>query len=375
MHKLKRTITAIAALVGTLVLTANSFAQAPEIIVVGKEEVKKPQPTVQVIERPAVVSFDGNGNGGPELNIVAGFYVMKPFWESNSAFTRSTSTTVAGNTTSTSSTFDFSYGCELAPRIFAEFIGESGLGVRIGWWQFDQRATQLNPVLAAAPAGSPTVFILANVGGLSNVSLGAGQAENYTLANRLVVSVWDFDVLGRLISNDRWDVIGGAGIRYTYMSQTLDNTRVRSGLAAGVINNQESHSRQFFNVGGPDIFAEGKHYLGGSRLAIYANGRAGILFGSHHVSSTSITTTATGPGAATTSTSISTTDRRNDVLPFLETELGVEWQGRGNGRLVPFLRVGVVGQAWFGAGSGGSSGGADANMGFFGGNFLAGVSY
>jgi len=288
------------------------------------------------------------------LTIGVGFYFVRPFWESNLAFTANTSSVVGGITSQTFQSRDFDYGTDLAPRLFLSYVGECcGLGARIAWWHYDQR-TQL---------GFTNNFVanqFTNVNGPGNTpgtqsnyspdgfgALTAGQSDVLTFKNRLVVDVWDFDVSQRFVANDCWNLTGGAGIRYNHIAQYYEGVGNRTGLPAGGISSREVYIRNFLNMAGPNLFLEGKGNLGSSGLAIYGNARGGFLFGTGQYTQTAISTFSPALGVRREDQ----IDRNTSGLPFAEAEIGLEWQARNTSRIQPFLRLGVVGQNWWGVGS------------------------
>jgi hypothetical protein len=382
---------------GTLLLaTGGTQAQQPpttgttQNIVV--QEIKK-TPAAQIMERPAgapAMVFDAPPaparDDGGGLSVGIGFYFIRPYWQTNQAFTQSTTTFDKNfNPTSTSQTQDFSYDLKLAPRIFAGYVGESGLGGRVSWWRYDQNVT------ASAvhgpddfPAPQTTIFA---PGIRSDSFFDPKERDALTLRNHLVVDVWDFDITKRLTRNDLWNVTGGAGIRYTYLSQYYDALQIQTGLPANQADNRAFHSRNLFNGAGPDVLVEAKRYLGRGAFALYGNARAGVLFGTGRQTTASVASfNVIFEGGMETDF---TQNNHNAPLPFLETEFGIEWQGGGRSAIQPFIRIGIAGQSWFGAGSAISGSGRGplagtgtanassigSNLGFFGGTVMAGINY
>lgn len=293
-----------------------------------------------------------------------GFYFVQPFWENNPAltFTRTV------GTTTTTSRHDFDYDYEFVPRVYLGFENEGGLGARVSWYRY-QQGTSFAAVNTSQPAGT-TVTIAGPFNVVNSVStaLAAGDQDLISVTNGVIVDVWDFDITQRIIDNECWDVVLGGGIRYAHLSQEYGGYQARSigGAAANLIAAISNSVN--FNGAGPDIFIEGRRYLGDGALALYANLRTGILFGTTH--RPRFAQTVAGNQVNFTNTDI----RNDDLLPFIDGEIGIEWAGEGNGSFQPVIRLGIVGQSWFGAGSA-TTANANENLGFFGLSVLAGANF
>jgi hypothetical protein len=319
----------------------------------------------------------------------AGIYFVQPTWEGNVAFTRLTTIPPVGlgQTIQNAQSTDFRFNTFVAPRLFAGYDNECGLGVRVSWWRFDQSAEHSFEVPFVA--GATTVVSGAgNVPGTSsNFSpvngflLNDGEKDVLAFRNRLVFDVWDFDVSQRF-GDDCWSLTVGAGIRYAYIEQTYDGIATRANqqfpaAPGGVINSREVHIRNLVNLAGPDLFLDGKRSIGNHGLAVYGNVRGGYLIG-HGSYTQSSSSTIAPPALGFIPVRSDQIDRNRAGLPFLEAELGLEWHGRAIGRVQPFVRVGIVSQSWFGLGNARSASGNSntlENFGFFGGTFLGGVSF
>ena len=100
-------------------------------------------------------------------------------------------------------------------------------------------------------------------------------------------------------------------------------------------------SSHVFDGMGPSIGAEVRRNVGNGGLSLYANGRGSILFGESTQRATNVNNNVLSNSGIYSNW---------DVIPALETELGVLWaQDTGRGRL--FLDAGVVGVAFLGAGN------------------------
>jgi hypothetical protein len=112
-----------------------------------------------------------SSSSGGAFEAGASFYLLKPHFQNNTAYTVSTGSTVV-NVTSTSTTgmgtttsFDWNY--KPAGSFFLGYRGDSGLGVRAGYFFFDQASgdAAISETAAQASAGqiiSPSPFTPTN---------------------------------------------------------------------------------------------------------------------------------------------------------------------------------------------------------------------
>ncbi len=322
-------------------------------------------------------SFGGNFYGG------IGFYFMQPYFDSNPAFSfttsRTTSTAAATTTTSITHTEDFSYDYELVPRLFAGYVGGNGLGAKVSWWRYDQSASMGFVSPGMVPAVTKDFNSLVAPGGpsipnfiSSLASTTPGQDDILMGDSDIELDVWDFEIT-QTGQFGPWSLTASAGIRYTHLSQDYNAWLVRTGLTGGSVNSQVLRTSNVFNGAGPNVFFEGRRDIGGTGLAFYGNARAGLLFGTGR--QTSFYEARGGIGGSLISYNQDPV-LRDDPLPFLEGELAVEWAGCSIGGFLPTARLGVVGQNWFGAGNGSTFNTDTGNdLGFLGLNFMIGTSY
>lgn len=401
----------------------------------------------------------------------AGFYLLSPRWNGNSAFstTQTQTTAVAGSAiagfnnvshqpaffvnpafvgvtdaeqtpvsatpvsvvSGSSSGTDFDYGVSFAPRVWLGYVTSSGLGAQISWWEFDQGSSRSAAAIASAdPAATQTIFSSANAGGLSFSTAFAGisapvGADSLFFDSKLRMNVGDLEAtyameLGRFAAQ-----VGG-GLRYahifqeyqafrsntggTFVSPPLVTAAIGSsqfmlpgmGLNTTITNNTTvfgpaSDSIQFshrFDGLGPTVSADGRYRIGSWGLALYGDSRAAFLFGESKVSgfqdsvrvSQTTTTSVTGNVGGTntqiatistafpTSTSTVTqalTSRHDHFVPVGELEIGAEY-GHGMGPTWAFVRIGLVGQAWWNAGNSSSEAG---DLGLLGMTLTGGLNY
>lgn len=286
-----------------------------------------------------------------------GAYVIKPHWTTNPAF--ATSLTSGGATIDSQT--DFAYSYYASPLVWLGYVGENGFGVRTRFWLFDQSATTTftNDGTATFISAAPLNYL--------NSSSTAGDVLTFT--SGLDVDVFDFEVT-RTFESCGFSGQISAGGRYTRIEQTyLQVEAPLSGL------NDVVDSIHEFDGFGPSIGAEVRRSIMGSGVSLYANGRGSILFGKSSQQATNINNNViTNFG----------TYANWDVVPTLETDLGILWQqDSGRGRL--FVDAGVVGMAFFGAGNAANNqllinstddqADKSATLGFFGFKCAAGMSY
>ncbi len=286
-----------------------------------------------------------------------GAYVIKPHWTTNPAF--ATSLTSGGATIDSQTDFPYSYYA--SPLVWLGYVGENGLGVRTRFWLFDQSSTT-----TFTNDGSAT-FISAAPLNYLNSSSTAGDVLTFT--SGLDVDVIDFEV------TQTFEACGfsgqlSAGGRYTRIEQTY--LHIEAPLTG--LNDLVDSSHNFDGFG-PSIGAEVRRSLMDSGVSLYANGRGSILFGKNSQQATNINNNViTNFG----------TYANWDVVPTLETELGILWQ-QNTSRGGLFVDAGIVGIAFFGAGNAANNqllinstddqADKNATLGFFGFKLAAGMSY
>lgn len=304
-----------------------------------------------------------------------GVYYIRPYWEDNASLFVSTTTVnnVGGvqTTTTTSGLQQFGYDYEFSPRVSVGYANDSGFGGRLSWWRYDQSAANVN--LVQNPTNGAQTFVgLPNAGFDSN-NLLAGQTNVFDISNDLTIDVWDLEVTQVLVDNDCWKLTGAAGVRYIHLSQDYNAVVNKTGLPAGLIETYAEHDSNNFNGAGPTLFLEGSRTVGNRGLSVYGNGRAGVLFGQSRQNQFTLQQVG-DPAVILNVTETANLNSTQDLIPFLEVEAGVQFQGQGRGNFTPFGRLGVVGQTYWGAGNA-TSFGADTNLGFFGLTATAGVTY
>jgi hypothetical protein len=322
----------------------------------------------------------------------AGFYFLQPYFESNpvSTFTGHIFTDASIPTTTTR-TDEFEYDAGFSPRAEVGVVGNNGFGIRVGWWQFDQvarsRPTTDKDKTGSTLIGSAPVLGVPGFTSPSAAALKFGVFnETLRFATHLKTTVVDTEAVQQTQA-DVWTLLFSGGVRYTYLSEDYSATRFN---AAG---SGKSGKTKVFLIEDSDIVAEGHSFAGvgptvaidASRpigtlgFALYGVARTSLLFGTGKIQSyESSRTDVIGSGgvkakpvAYTNLLFLNDGTERDDLLPVGEVEVGGQW-ARRLGRVGVFVRVGLVGQAWWGAGNATSENG---NLGLFGMTLAGGFDY
>src|SRR5262249_29760712 len=105
---------------------------------------------------------------------------------------------------------------------------------------------------------------------------------------------------------------------------------------------------------------------------LYATGRGAVLFGNKHATSVSGSVTTDATGAVITASNSQFHSDSLGTIGVGEAELGVEFSRKMGEGASLFVRAGIDGQIWIGAGNATSESG---NLGFFGYTFTVGINY
>jgi hypothetical protein len=314
-----------------------------------------------------------------------GIYLFAPHFGNDPAFT--TTRTSAGSTTTT--TQQFGYDMAFAPRVEAGVVGPCGLGFRAGWWHFDQGSNPLDfrstdRTLATTYSTIPEM----GIPGFTTPGAVARRfgvfADQLDFVGHLKLDALDWEVTQDL-RLDWVSLLFSGGVRYAYLSQDYQASRFNSGSGAtGRFRVNLVEDADFVRSGhnfagtGPTTALSVRRSLGMGGFALYGLGRASVLFGRSHIRSSQDNEelqvfTLAGRALAPAASSLLTRaeDSRDEVVPVAEVEVGIEWT-YDLGPVGLFVRTGLVGQEWWGAGN---ATGQVGNLGFFGLTVLGGVSY
>ena len=192
---------------------------------------------------------------------------------------------------------------EVTPRIWLGYVGESGLGAQIRYWTFDEGLAQ--------DAGTFT--------GNGKTLIGFGMLRANTVDIKTTQEIqWG-----------RWGVNVGGGLRYGSVVQQLSTQII---FPAGPENETLYQAASFFGIG-PTLFAEFHRPIGEGGLALVANLRGSLLFGTE---TNALTITNNLPVPPTTT-------------PYSRTRSGRRHRGDSNGTgMVPVV---VPGKSRFCAGA------------------------
>jgi hypothetical protein len=296
--------------------------------------------------------------------VSVGLYYLQPHWDNNPAAFNSV---VVNDTVTTAFQQDFRHEYDATILVTGGYTFLNGIGVRARYWHFDQGADEEyrndvadHRIETAGPLG------------LRLISTGSvATPDTVLIDSELKTTVFDFEATTECCFCE-WSLLLAGGIRYTHMAQEYHAVRIDS---TGV-EQDRLVSFHNFNGAGPTAAFEVRRSTGWFNIDLYGGTRASLLFG--HGKQEAHTRGGTFRDAGY---------QHDDLMPVLETELGVEWRGA-----VPygevFVQTALVGQAWFGAGNASRSAASsptgdpfirsnidDANLGFFGLLFAGGWKY
>ncbi|OAI46723.1 hypothetical protein AYO44_10790 [Planctomycetaceae bacterium SCGC AG-212-F19] len=282
--------------------------------------------------------------GGPIFDI--GFMILTPKWKDDPAI-------FFGDQTNTPETFrqqDFSFHNQFVPQIALGYMGQGGLGVRIGWWGFAVGARE--SATLTNETGNTTFYAASplQIQELSGQRVGMRNADKtlFTEAH-LRMDVWDFEAVQSLGSGV-WSGLLSGGIRYAHVSQTYNALTVfpDSTLNAAILSGHN------FNGAGPTLSLEARRGIGETGLYLYGKTRGSLLFGTAKQAG-SIISFNTDNAAGDL---LDASTRSNSFVPEGELELGIGFQRQIRRGGLMFLQVGVVAQAWGNIGNASESAGS-----------------
>lgn len=313
----------------------------------------------------------------------ASLYLLKPYFEGNTAYVTSTGTnTNEPRRVETAFSWDYS----ASPAFWLGIVGPDGLGLRARYFHFEQASSDLTTVLTPGEtATGASIFPPLDLSLLQPVARPFGAPGNNLGFFGLGQDQLEFGSSLKIHSLDvealkEWDFgqfqleISGGGC-YLELSQdytaTLANQATRG--AATATESQDLLFNQRFQGGGPTLAAEGRWQIGGSGFSLFANARGTLLVGTTHesLSLSQVVQDPAGIVGGSQSITASSDARRDHVLPVAEIELGVEYARQVRG-IEPFFRAGVVDLTYFNAGNASSQ---DRNLSLFGATLSLGVKY
>jgi hypothetical protein len=329
---------------------------------------------------------DVDGGSGGHLDAGFELLVIRPYFDSNPALNVSITKTNPPTFTSTAVTAEqtnFDYPYTANPRVWLGYVTDSGAGFRVSWWQFEQSSNAAILALnQGLPVGTSAAVTTSTLGGLTSTlfipetpagaTAPVGVPAAVAVASDIRLQVWDFEATGTYRSGCL-SVEGSAGVRYAHLFQNFAEFASQANLiGTGSLETNVLLSGHNFNGAGPTLAAELRRSLGDSGLGLYASSRGAVLFGNKHATAILATeTTPVAPAVATTFSSQFHSDSLS-TIGVGEAEIGVEFSRKMGEGASLFVRAGIDGQIWIGAGNATSETG---NLGFFGYTFTVGVNY
>ena len=332
----------------------------------------------------------------------ASLLLLKPYTQSNTAYSVSSgSSSTSGSNTSTTGltsikSFDWNYSP--AAEFWLGFRSNSGFGVRVGYFTFDQSSgnASISETGAQASAGqvispspfTPTYFpnVGAPVPGRYNFGSpgfllnGPGVPpnpvgqDNLQFGSRLRVNAFDFE--GTYASQvGNWTFLTGAGGRYLSLAQSYHGQLNNSGGGTGDSETQTLNLFHRFTGAGPTISGLATWKVAQSNLSVFGRGRGSLLVGTNCQTAAFAQSVndpaglAGTPGSFNFNSSIPST--ADSIMPVADLELGLNyswclWNARWNSS------ASVINQNYFGAGNASRS---DGNLSLFGCQLGLGVNF
>ncbi len=292
------------------------------------------------------------------LGIVAGVAAvfLKPGFDTDTAFYTEDQT---GMTTITTSN-DFPYNYQSAPRINLGLIDNEGLSAQVRWFQFEDNSSN--------GATAPSNFIFFNalptktaIGGIS-----AGGLAGDTIATSSNMKLYTIDLdLSQELNFERWQTTFGGGYRHASVSQSYHAQGTASGAA---VSSDVGHR---FDGNGLVVFGEARRPLGlfdrrskgTSSLSLISSLKYSALWGTSKYSAEDRTT---GPVIATAQT-----DSKKS-LSIAEVQIGMQADFVLQTGALVWVRAAWDGMWWNGAGSAASESG---DLSLLGGSISLGMDW
>jgi hypothetical protein len=324
---------------------------------------------------------DHGAGWGSGIVAGAGLYYLAPYNDSNRAFSVTTlpPANVVGPTHNDFTDFNTRY--DASPRVWLGYVGDSGWGLRVSFWYFEQTVhsdavlTGENAALgdtlsSAAPLGITPIFAPTAVS-------APGNADLLRTSNRYELEVWDFEATK---ATTAWDIplLLSGGVRVARLEQSYSAAIANTANDPTVISEVLGLTAlQRFLGAGPTGALQTHIPFGDSGFGAYGTVRASLLVGEDHQRAETATQLSVGgvpnnlPGTLNTAT-------RYAVVPEGDIEVGLEWRGRFGGTR-PFMRAGVFAATFFDAlnnnASFGSGSGLNGDLTLFGFSLSAGLTY
>jgi hypothetical protein len=292
------------------------------------------------------------------LGIVAGAAAvfLKPGFDSDTAFF--TEDQSGPNTITTSN--DFSYNYQTAPRINLGLIDNEGLSAQVRWFQLEDNSG------ASAIAGDNFTFFnaLPTKTAIGGVSAGGQAGDFMVTASNLKLYTIDVDISQEL-NFERWQTTFGGGYRHASVSQSYQAYGTASGAA---VSSDVGHR---FDGNGIVVFGEARRPLGiwdrrtkgTSSLSLISSAKYSALWGNSKYSAVD-----TNPGPV--NAVAQTTSKKS--LSIAEVQVGMQADFVLQTGALVWVRAAWDGMWWNGAGSPASESG---DLSLLGGTISLGMDW
>ncbi|HWA97073.1 MAG TPA: hypothetical protein VG713_01210, partial [Pirellulales bacterium] len=195
--------------------------------------------------------------------------LLKPHWTStNDAFLMRV---VGSNTFMRETNTPFTYGYTVSPAAWVGYVNESGNGIRVNYFQYNQAANAQAQVGSSQIILDPTVLAGNGFGVFSNAIGGTFNANS-----ALQLSTWDLEAIRRVITDD-WSWTASAGLRYAYIYQS-DEEEITPVTSAGS-NSPYMLMQHSFHGGGPTLSFQARRSVGDFGLGLFGSTRGSMIFG------------------------------------------------------------------------------------------------
>lgn len=280
------------------------------------------------------------GNSCPLYYTSLSLPVLQPVYEGFNAFNQST---LVGTTTTATQT-PFPYDFAVCPLLTLGFTDTNHFGGRIRGLFLDQIST-IATVNSAPEVG--TRSITTPMGVSSVLTPGTGLRDDLAFRRGLRLDTVDVEATC-IFQAGHWTFWASSGLRYLYLMQQYRVDRARTfPIGSGSWQYENGVAGTNFTSCGLTVALEAQQPIFNG-LGLYSNARGSALFGRSRRSQSTYLHDIT-PTADTTTTTY-TNNNSYEMLAGLEMEVGLQYQMQW-GRLLPMVRLGFVGQMYFGAGT------------------------
>ncbi|HQR05373.1 MAG TPA: Lpg1974 family pore-forming outer membrane protein [Gemmatales bacterium] len=285
---------------------------------------------------------------------------------------------------------DFDNGINLGYRMEAGWTDGCGWGARLRYFYFESADSQfvIDNISDVPDAGDGIISVKHSASplGIQFQSVGnATDPSQLVFQNRVRVAIWDLEAT----KNTRCgclDLTWSLGIRYLQINQDYNADEALINLppstnfpAQAFTIDQHIRSQHTLNGLGPILGLEGRHTLWDT-LRIYGSGRVGFIFCQGHQEAFYLGNF--DPSTELAPVFRSASETRSKMVTNAEVELGLEYGYELSRNSEAYLRVGLVGMVFGGAGNSSRSAiGAppeeakNENLSLFGINVSVGVRY